>query len=92
MRLPAPAGKTLLAKAVAGEAGVPFLSVAGTEFDQLYVGIGAARVRDMFRQAREAAPCILFIDEFDGIGKQRSMTSANGDLSPISRLEPQFLR
>lgn len=72
------AGKTLLAKAIAGEAGVPFLSVAGTEFDQLFVGIGAARVRDMFRQAREAAPCILFIDEFDGIGKQRSLSSANG--------------
>ena len=61
---------------------MPFLSVAGTEFDQLFVGIGAARVRDMFRQAREAAPCILFIDEFDGIGKQRSLSAANGTRLP----------
>lgn len=79
MRRRRSAGKTLLARAIAGEAGVPFLSVAGTEFDQLFVGIGASRVRDMFRQARESAPCILFIDEFDGIGKQRSLTAANGE-------------
>ena len=74
-----PAGKTLLAKAIAGEAGVKFLSVAGTEFDQMYVGVGAARVRDMFRQARESSPCILFIDEFDGVGKQRSANTSDGE-------------
>jgi cell division protease FtsH len=64
-------GKTLLAKAVAGEAGVPFLSMAGSEFVELYVGIGAARVRDLFARAKRQAPCIVFIDELDAIGKAR---------------------
>lgn len=73
------AGKTLLARAIAGEAGVPFFSAAGTEFDQMYVGIGAKKVRDIFRQARDAAPCILFIDEFDGIGKQRTSSTSDGE-------------
>lgn len=64
-------GKTLLAKAVAGEAGVPFFSVSGSEFVEMFVGVGASRVRDLFVQARNNAPCIIFIDEIDAVGKQR---------------------
>ena len=64
-------GKTLLARAVAGEAGVPFFSIAGTEFAEMYVGVGAARVRDLFRRVRESAPAILFIDEIDAAGRAR---------------------
>ena len=79
MRVFASAGKTLLAKAIAGEAGVPFYSAAGTEFMEVFVGVGASRVRDMFQKARKAAPCILFIDEFDGIGQQRSSNAAGND-------------
>ena len=78
------AGKTLLARAIAGEAGVPFFSAAGTEFDQMYVGIGAKKVRDIFRQARDAAPCILFIDEFDGIGKLRTASTSDGEHMALS--------
>lgn len=73
------AGKTLLAKAIAGEAGVPFYTAAGTEFMEMFVGIGASRVRDMFDKARKNAPCILFIDEFDGLGKQRSFSGMGND-------------
>lgn len=69
-------GKTLLAKAVAGEAGVPFFSISGSEFIEMFVGMGAARVRDLFKQAKEKAPCIVFIDEIDAIGKKRD--GANG--------------
>ena len=65
-------GKTLMAKAVAGEAGVPFFSISGSEFVELFVGTGAARVRDLFEQAKKKAPCIIFIDELDAIGKSRS--------------------
>ncbi len=65
-------GKTMLAKAVAGEAGVPFFSIAGSEFVEMFVGAGAAKVRDLFRQAKEKAPCIVFIDEIDAIGGKRS--------------------
>jgi cell division protease FtsH len=79
LRAFASAGKTLLAKAIAGEAGVPFYSAAGTEFMEVFVGVGASRVRDMFQKARKAAPCILFIDEFDGIGQQRSSSAAGND-------------
>jgi len=64
-------GKTLLAKAVAGEAGVPFFSISGSEFVEMFVGVGAARVRDLFRQAREKAPCIIFVDELDALGRAR---------------------
>ena len=64
-------GKTLLAKAVAGEAHVPFFSISGSEFVQMFVGMGAAKVRDLFKQAAEKAPCIVFIDEIDTIGKKR---------------------
>lgn len=65
-------GKTLLARAVAGEAGVPFFSISGSEFVEMFVGVGAARVRDLFREAKERAPAIIFIDEIDAIGKRRS--------------------
>ena len=64
-------GKTLLAKAVAGEAEVPFFSISGSEFVEMFVGMGAAKVRDLFKQANEKAPCIVFIDEIDTIGKKR---------------------
>ena len=66
-------GKTLLARAVAGEAGVPFFSISGSEFVEMFVGVGAARVRDLFEQAKEKAPCIIFIDELDALGKARGM-------------------
>src|SRR5258705_3787620 len=64
-------GKTLLAKAIAGEAKVPFFSISGSEFVEMFVGVGAARVRDMFEQAKKNAPCIVFIDEIDAVGRQR---------------------
>ena len=64
-------GKTLLAKAVAGEAGVPFFNISGSEFVEMFVGVGASRVRDLFDQAKRNAPCIIFIDEIDAVGRQR---------------------
>ena len=71
-------GKTLLAKAVAGEAGVPFFSISGSEFVEMFVGVGAARVRDLFEQARKAAPCIIFIDELDALGRSRIVGGFGG--------------
>jgi len=71
-------GKTLLARAVAGEAGVPFFSISGSEFVGMFVGVGAARVRDLFEQARKAAPCIIFIDELDALGRARTPFSGFG--------------
>ena len=71
-------GKTLLAKAIAGEAGVPFFSLSGSDFVEMYVGVGAARVRDMFQQATSRAPCIIFIDELDALGKSRSGSTVGG--------------
>ncbi|HHH50564.1 MAG TPA: ATP-dependent metallopeptidase FtsH/Yme1/Tma family protein [Saprospiraceae bacterium] len=71
-------GKTLLAKAVAGEAGVPFFSISGSDFVEMFVGVGASRVRDLFKQAREKAPCIIFIDEIDAIGRARGRGNFQG--------------
>ncbi len=71
-------GKTLLAKAVAGEAGVPFFSISGSDFVEMFVGVGASRVRDLFKQAREKAPCIVFIDEIDAIGRARGRNAIQG--------------
>ena len=72
-------GKTLLAKAVAGEAGVPFFSLAGSDFMEMFVGVGASRVRDLFKEAQKAAPCIIFIDEIDAIGKSRDSRYGGGN-------------
>ena len=71
-------GKTLLAKAVAGESGVPFFSISGSDFVEMFVGVGAARVRDLFGQAKENAPCIIFVDELDALGKARGMSPMGG--------------
>jgi cell division protease FtsH len=71
-------GKTMLAKAVAGESGVPFFSISGSEFVEMFVGMGAARVRDLFEQAKNRAPCIIFIDELDALGKARGFGTLGG--------------
>ena len=72
-------GKTLLAKAVAGEADVPFFSLAGSDFVEMFVGVGASRVRDLFKEATKQAPCIIFIDEIDAIGKSRDSKYGGGN-------------
>ncbi|MDJ0579475.1 ATP-dependent zinc metalloprotease FtsH [Crocosphaera sp.] len=72
-------GKTLLAKAVAGEAGVPFFSISGSEFVEMFVGVGASRVRDLFKKAKENAPCLIFIDEIDAVGRQRGVGYGGGN-------------
>ena len=72
-------GKTLLAKAVAGEADVPFFSISGSDFVEMFVGVGAARVRDMFEQGRKSAPCLIFIDEIDAVGRQRGAGLGGGN-------------
>ena len=71
-------GKTLLAKAIAGEAGVPFFSISGSDFVEMFVGVGASRVRDLFKQARESAPCIIFLDEIDAVGRRRGTGVGGG--------------
>ena len=71
-------GKTLLARAVAGEAGVPFFSISGSEFVEMFVGVGASRVRDLFDQAKRNAPCIVFVDEIDAVGRQRGAGLGGG--------------
>merc|ERR1719261_2118143 len=71
-------GKTLLARAVAGEAGVPFISASGSEFVEMFVGVGAARIRSLFGEAKKNAPCIVFIDEIDAVGRQRAGSSRGG--------------
>lgn len=71
-------GKTLLAKAVAGEAGVPFFSMSGSDFVEMFVGVGASRVRDVFAQAKQKSPCIVFIDEIDAVGRARSKNPSMG--------------
>ena len=71
-------GKTLLAKAVAGEAGVPFFTISGSDFVEMFVGVGASRVRSMFEQAKKNAPCIVFIDEIDAVGRQRGAGVGGG--------------
>merc|ERR1719298_286400 len=75
MEGPPGTGKTLLARAVAGEAGVPFISASGSEFVEMFVGVGASRVRDLFSQAKKNAPCIVFIDEIDAVGRTRPGTA-----------------
>lgn len=72
-------GKTLLAKAIAGEAGVPFFSISGSEFVEMFVGVGASRVRDLFKKAKESAPCLVFIDEIDAVGRQRGAGIGGGN-------------
>jgi cell division protease FtsH len=72
-------GKTLLARAVAGEAGVPFFSISGSDFVEMFVGVGASRVRDMFEQAKKNAPCIIFIDEIDAVGRHRGAGMGGGN-------------
>ncbi|WP_017872088.1 AAA family ATPase, partial [Deinococcus wulumuqiensis] len=76
---PPGSGKTLLAKAVAGEARVPYFSISGSDFVEMFVGVGAARVRDLFEQARKASPCIVFIDEIDAVGRKRGMNLQGGN-------------
>src|SRR5256714_14744397 len=71
-------GKTLLARAVAGEAGVPFFSISGSDFVEMFVGVGASRVRDLFEQAKQAAPCIVFMDEIDAVGRHRGAGLGGG--------------
>jgi len=72
-------GKTLLARAIAGEAGVPFFTISGSDFVEMFVGVGASRVRDMFEQAKKNAPCIVFIDEIDAVGRHRGAGLGNGN-------------
>src|SRR5687767_4262060 len=72
-------GKTLLAKAIAGEAKVPFFSISGSDFVEMFVGVGAARVRDMFEQAKKSAPCIIFVDEIDAVGRHRGAGLGGGN-------------
>lgn len=79
-------GKTLLAKAVAGEAGVPFFSISGAEFEEVFVGVGASRVREMFNAAKKSAPCIIFIDEIDAVGRKRASAATTANEQTLNQL------
>ena len=81
-------GKTLFARAVAGEAGVPFFSISGSDFVEMFVGVGASRVRDLFENAKKNAPCIIFIDEIDAVGRQRGAGLGGGHDEREQTLEP----
>ena len=89
-------GKTLLARAVAAEAGVEFFSISASEFVEMFVGVGASRVRDLFRQAKQKAPCIVFIDEIDAVGRQRGagirrrQRRAGADPQPVAHGNGRF--
>ena len=83
-------GKTLLARAVAGEAGVPFFSISGSEFVEVYVGVGASRVRDLFEQAKQNKPCIIFIDEIDAVGRRRGSGMVAAAMRNVSRPLTRF--
>ena len=91
-------GKTLLARAIAGEAGVPFFTISGSDFVEMFVGVGASRVRDMFEQAKKNSPCIVFIDEIDAVGRSRwpwawqLQRRARADLEPASGRDGRLLR
>ena len=78
-------GKTLLARAIAGEAEVSFFNISGSDFVEMFVGVGASRVRDMFEQAKKSAPCIVFIDEIDAVGRQRGTGLGGGMMSANKR-------
>lgn len=87
-------GKTLLAKAIAGEAGVPFFSLSGSEFVEMFVGVGASRVRDLFKRAKENSPCLIFIDEIDAVGRQRGAGIAGVTTSgskPSTSCSPKWM-
>jgi len=79
-------GKTLLARAVAGEAGVPFYTISGSDFVEMFVGVGASRVRDLFEQAKQNAPCIIFVDEIDAVGRQRGAGLGGGHTLYINKV------
>ena len=81
-------GKTLLAKAVAGEANVPFFIISGSDFVEMFVGVGASRVRDLFEQAKKNAPCIIFIDEIDAVGRQRGAGLGGGHDEKRTNIKP----
>jgi AFG3 family protein len=85
-------GKTLLAKAMAGEAQVPFFSMSGSDFVEMFVGVGASRVRDLFKQAREKSPCIIFIDEIDAIGRARGKNQMMSNDEREKHVKPNVSR